>query len=142
MQKKGQAAMEFLMTYGWAILVAVIVVGVLWWLIGNPTNLVGNTYQISTPLVKGAMAIATDGVTIDFRNGAGEAITLSSVVISKCGTNATTQVIADGAISTPIEVACTLTSGSRFKGDITVSYTTAGSTITQTSTGSVSGKVP
>ena len=31
--KKGQAAMEFLMTYGWAILAAVIVVGVLWYLI-------------------------------------------------------------------------------------------------------------
>ena len=27
--KKGQAAMEFLMTYGWAILAAIIVIGVL-----------------------------------------------------------------------------------------------------------------
>lgn len=29
MNKKGQAAMEFLMTYGWAILAAVVVIGVL-----------------------------------------------------------------------------------------------------------------
>lgn len=29
MKRKGQAAMEFLMTYGWAILAAVIVIGVL-----------------------------------------------------------------------------------------------------------------
>ena len=29
MIKRGQAAMEFLMTYGWAILVAIIVIGVL-----------------------------------------------------------------------------------------------------------------
>ncbi len=29
MKKKGQAAMEFLMTYGWAILVVLIVIGVL-----------------------------------------------------------------------------------------------------------------
>ena len=29
MQKRGQAAMEFLMTYGWAILAAIIVIGVL-----------------------------------------------------------------------------------------------------------------
>jgi len=28
-QKKGQAAMEFLMTYGWAILVVLIVIGAL-----------------------------------------------------------------------------------------------------------------
>ena len=28
-KKKGQAAMEFLMTYGWAILAAVVVIGVL-----------------------------------------------------------------------------------------------------------------
>jgi len=29
MIKRGQAAMEFLMTYGWAILAAIIVIGVL-----------------------------------------------------------------------------------------------------------------
>ena len=29
MQKKGQAAMEFLMTYGWAILAAIVVIGIL-----------------------------------------------------------------------------------------------------------------
>jgi len=29
MRTKGQAAMEFLMTYGWAILAAIIVIGIL-----------------------------------------------------------------------------------------------------------------
>jgi uncharacterized protein (UPF0333 family) len=30
MKKKGQAAMEYLMTYGWAILIVIIVVAALW----------------------------------------------------------------------------------------------------------------
>jgi len=50
-KKKSQVAMEFLMTYGWVILVAIIVVGVLRYLIGNPANLVGNNFKLSAPLV-------------------------------------------------------------------------------------------
>lgn len=30
MRKKGQAAMEYLMTYGWAILIIIVVIGALW----------------------------------------------------------------------------------------------------------------
>ncbi len=37
-KKKSQVAMEFLMTYGWAIFAALIVIGVVWWIIGNPVE--------------------------------------------------------------------------------------------------------
>ena len=30
MKRKGQAAMEYLMTYGWAILIIIVVIGALW----------------------------------------------------------------------------------------------------------------
>ena len=40
MKKKAQAAMEFLMTYGWAILVVLIVIGALAYFgVLNPQNL-------------------------------------------------------------------------------------------------------
>ena len=38
--KKGQAAMEFLMTYGWAILIALIAVGALYYLNVKPKNII------------------------------------------------------------------------------------------------------
>jgi len=48
--KKGQAAMEFLMTYGWAILAAIIAIGVLAYFgVFNPGRLVGQTGIVTAP---------------------------------------------------------------------------------------------
>ena len=140
--KKGQAAMEFLMTYGWAILAAVIVVGVLWYMIGNPANLAGNNFQISAPLVKNAMAIDSNGdVTLEIRNGAAETITIVDTAVTGCTTNSSDLDVSAGSLQA-ILVDCGLTSGSRINADVTISYTTAGSAVTQSATGSVSGRVP
>ena len=143
MVKKGQAAMEFLMTYGWAILAAIIVVGVLWYLIGNPANLVGNQFTITQPFAKNALNIAAAAITIEVRNGGGEGITITDTDITGCGTQTTDYSVADSALQA-IAVTCSpaLTTASRFKGDVKISYTTTGSSITQVATGSISGKVP
>lgn len=142
-EKRGQAAMEFLMTYGWAILAAVIVVGVLWYLIGNPANLLGTQFSITNPFVKSAVSIQTSGVTMEFRNGLGQQVSITNLNISNCIGTVTPTLpinIADGALQA-FTIPCTLISGSRFKGDIVVEYMTEGSTVKQQSTGSVSGKV-
>ena len=50
-QRKGQAAMEFLMTYGWAILAAIIAIGALAAFgVFNMGNLGGGKAAISQPL--------------------------------------------------------------------------------------------
>src|SRR3989338_8054891 len=48
--RKGQAAMEFLMTYGWAILAAIIAIGVLAYFgVFNPGRLAGPAGLVSPP---------------------------------------------------------------------------------------------
>ncbi len=147
MRKKGQAAMEFLMTYGWAILAAIIVVGVLWYLIGNPANLAGDKFQVSAPLVANAMALSTTipNLVMEIRNGAGNSITISDVLFDAGAgcTDLTAQsiVIPQGQLSL-INVTCTLGSGDRLNSDVTFKYTELGSSVTQQSTGSISGQVP
>jgi uncharacterized protein (UPF0333 family) len=49
MKTKGQAAMEFLMTYGWAILAAIIVIGVLA-IYFRPSALTSNNVIVTAPL--------------------------------------------------------------------------------------------
>lgn len=146
--RRGQAAMEFLMTYGWAILAAIIVVGVLWYIIGNPANLAGDRFMMSNPLPNNAMALTAgavaNSVLIEIRNGAGETITVTEVVVSNCGTTgAITTSVADGGLQ-QFSLDCTpdLVSGSRFKGDVTIRYTKSGSTVVQIASGTISGKVP
>ncbi len=140
MRKKGQAAMEFLMTYGWAILAAVIVIGVLWYLIGDPSNLIGNRLTVTPPFVQNALAIDTEGVTMEVINGAGESIAVSNVNVTSCGSNSTVLEIADGSTQV-LFVTCSLTSGNNFNGDLTITYNTTGSSVNQKATGTVKGQV-
>lgn len=143
MNKKGQAALEFLMTYGWAILAAVIVIGVLWFLIGNPANLVGNKFLITDPFVANAHSLSTGSVQIEVRNGAGESVTVTGLELEGCGSAVQSQAISAGSLQA-FTVTCSpaLTTGDRFTGDLTLNYTTSGSSVTQRATGSVSGRVP
>lgn len=143
MRKKGQAATEFLMTYGWAILAAVIVIGVLWYLIGNPANLVGTTFQISAPLVANSKAISTSNIQLEIRNGKAESINVTTVQITNCAT-ATTSTIVNASKLQTFTVTCSpaLTSGDRFNGDVIIKYKTSGSSLEEQATGTISGKVP
>ena len=97
MRKKGQAAMEFLMTYGWAILAAVIVIAVLASFgVFSPSKYVPQTCVISAPFgcVKNQIAASDGGdtITLVITNGGGEDLYVNSTTISGCTLNSTTPV--------------------------------------------------
>ena len=61
-KKKGQAAMEFLMTYGWAILAAIIAIGVLAYFgVFNPGRLTGAAILVAPPFNVEDTNIVNDG---------------------------------------------------------------------------------
>jgi len=151
-KRKGQAAMEFLMTYGWAILAAVIVVGVLWYLLGNPANLAGNQFQSSAPLVSKGLIVNTTGVTVNILNGASDAMNVTYVNMTGMGANdcaweyfsadpiSAIGVGAEGSFY--MECATALVQGNRLNTDVVFKYRIGQSTFEQASTGSISGRVP
>lgn len=144
MQKKGQAAMEFLMTYGWAILAAVIAIGVLAYFgVFSPGKYVTGTCVVSPPFYANACNLkASAGATIELKNNGGEDYTVASVTVAGCGTDSTPSAIAAGAsLAKTITCSPALTVGGTFKGDVTVSYTKAGSNVTLASTGTIADKV-
>ncbi|MBI2045138.1 hypothetical protein HYT23_03705 [Candidatus Pacearchaeota archaeon] len=143
--KRGQAAMEFLMTYGWAILAAIIVVGVLWYIIGSPGNLAGDQFKLSQPFSANAMSLSTTELQLEVRNGAGNPITITDVTFdagSGC-TDLTGQTIAvaDGALQV-LTITCAFNQGDRLSSDVTIKYTETGSLVTQQATGSITAQVP
>lgn len=141
--KKGQAAMEFLMTYGWAILAAVIVIAVLAYFgVFSPSTYVPNQCVISAPFgCNAGVASSTAGVTLEIRNGAGEALNITSVTVAGCTGTVTGLGTAAADSLTTVNIACTPTQGSKFKGDITVNYKKAGSALELSSSGSIVSKV-
>jgi len=157
MNKKAQAALEFLTTYGWAFLVILIVIGALAYFgVLNPSKFLPNRcnfgsefgcedYQISA---------TADTFNLKLKNQAGEALTISSIALGSEG--ATTYVcttaptladinpwksgnITDLAWSTCNSAAAGFVSGEKGKVFVTISYYAASSSSAYTK--QVSGEV-
>ena len=84
MMKKAQAAMEFLMTYGWAILVVLVVIGALAYFgILNPQTLLPERCELQQGLYcKDHRISATgDSFTLNLENGMGKGMMVMSVKV-------------------------------------------------------------
>jgi hypothetical protein len=141
--KKGQAAMEFLMTYGWAILAAVIAIGVLAYFgVFSPGKYMPEACVLNAPFGCNAALVNTTGVYITIQNGVGSLATVTNVTVGTCdGIAAQVSINESGYNQVFIaNASCTspgLVKGSKFRGDITIHYTTSGSTYDQVGTGSL-----
>ncbi len=161
MFKKGQAAMEFLMTYGWAILVVLIAIGALAYFgVLNPSRFLPSQCTLEPGLSCDEFkvtsgAAGTSEVQLIVRNGAGDSIDFSSIYIdvnrdgaftdgTDCGSsNAVVDPasIADGATGTLTFDDCPeIAASSRFKADVIGTYAKGSATLTHTIKGSITAK--
>ena len=86
MQKKGQAAMEFLMTYGWALLVVLIAIGALAFFgVLNPSKFLPSQCILGPGLACEDFKVdgSSEKIFINVRNGMGEALDWFSIHINK-----------------------------------------------------------
>ncbi len=150
--KKSQAAMEFLMTYGWAILAAVIAIGVLAYFgVFTPGKYTAGTAIVTAPWYVNAWNVkAADTVTLELKNNGGENYDLLEVSLDDdddlCDdseSNSGSGWTVEAGDSQAVTISCTgdLTEGNNFKGDITIVYQKSGSDVNLTSTGTLAEKV-
>lgn len=139
--RKGQAAMEFLMTYGWAILAAVIVIGVLAYFgVFSPGKLVPEACTLSAPLGCNEARINSTAVTVIFRNGVGETVDVRNLSVGNCGSTGYYNNVSDGT-NAQVSINCAHPIGSTFKGDLEVTWIKSTGTFIQTASGTITGKV-
>lgn len=151
MSKKGQAAIEFLMTYGWAILAAIIAIGVLAYFgVFSPGKYVTGSAVVNPPFYANAWnvkagAVGAAVVNLEIKNNGGEDYILQFVGVTNCGTNNAilgTTITTGATLSVPVTCAGALVAGDSFKGDVTINYRkSGGSTTDLTSTGTIAEKV-
>lgn len=127
--KRGQAALEFLMTYGWAILVVLAAIAALAYFgVFNVKSLAPDSCTLSTGYVCTAQVTATS-VAFNIYNGAGSDITAVSVAltdIAGCDTVADAiATLTDGTDDTTEDlVGCVPgAQGAKIKEDLTFTYT-------------------
>ena len=148
MEKKGQAAMEFLMTYGWAILVVLVAIGALAYFgVLSPSKFLPVSCTIEPGIgCSGDFKVTASSVQLMLTNGKGESMTGVTVGATGCATSGS-MTWADGTVlSAGNSTGVTLTGcsngavGDRVKKTITIAYTSAGG-IAHTVTGDLTGKV-
>jgi hypothetical protein len=148
--KKAQSAMEYLMTYGWAILIVIIVAAALFALgVFNPATYTQSTatgfqnFQIPA----GGWQFTSGGqLTIQLKNMAGANINITSVQATYAGSSQTNSTysgtIGPGSAYTYIVTGLsTAAAGSSYSVDVTISYTNLDTTLSFQSTGKVTGTV-
>ena len=137
--RKAQAAMEFLLTYGWAILVVLIVISALAYFgVLNPRSLIPDSCRATGQILcqEASASTGTDEMVVQLINNAGARIELSSVTFKPAGNSDIQEEIdctpADtsvpgGAMFTPV---CTpsepFEEGDVYSGDVVVQYLKTG----------------
>ena len=139
-RKKGQAALEFLTTYGWAFLVILVMIGALSHFgVLNPSNLLPDKCLFGVPLgaCTDEVADASAGI-IKFKliNGGAETLNVTGVTTTATGVTGAfvRYTIEAGAThswkpGTEAEIILTFTSivaGDRPKLDVVIEYDTSG----------------
>ncbi len=159
MKRKAQSALEYMMTYGWAILVIVIVAAVLYSMgIFSPASSTGTTATGFNPFTVAAQVCTAHGMAISFilgglQGGATSASVASVTVNSVSGAGGSTgtptltetlplSVTSGTAFTVNMTSVTCSTSGIHYSIGLSLGYSySAGSlgTITGTATGTVSG---
>ncbi len=135
---KGQAALEYLVTYGWAILAIVIIAGVLWYSgVFNPSRFAGEKQcsGFDAFICQDYRLNTTGSLTLVLNNKVGGSITVST---AGC---------APTSVAPNTNTTCTLsgfpsgTAGNTFdQQTVAINYTDSRSGIAHTSRGTVAGK--
>lgn len=144
--KKSQAALEFLMTYGWAILIVLVVVGTLAYFgVLSPDRFLPSKCTLPSGIacLDHEAREAGGAAEIDFnlKNSLGYDLTSVTVRASGCTTAASQPTFKNGEQRTFTPSGCSFTINQRYSGQINVTYTNADTGISHTAQGTVIAKV-
>ncbi|MFH2105775.1 MAG: hypothetical protein ABII22_00815 [Candidatus Micrarchaeota archaeon] len=148
-EKKGQAAIDFLMTYGWAIVLIILVAAALFALgIFDTGSFVGNKAAAFTEIQVVGFKLVEDGtLTVKLQNQVGKTINIdtinatysnvsieSSPAVTNLGVGKSTGTLTVGDLGT-------FTKGTSFKVDLNIGYTDVSSGFTYSEAGTLNGVV-
>ncbi len=131
--RRSQSALEYMMTYGWAILVIVIVAAVLYSLgIFSPSSSLSTTVTGFSNLGSvTAECFNGGGLVLSLGDSTGNPIEITKInTTSQTGTplsaNFSTVISPSGSVDFVVAGACSNTSGLSYSNDVTITYTEPG----------------
>ena len=143
---KSQAAIDFVMTYGWAIMMVMVAIGALAYFgVLSPDKLVGEKCVFPSGiscLDHLASAAPQDmSILVTVKNNLGYDITGISVIATGCTGADLQSLLRNGQTIEFTPSSCTLTVGQKYNGDINITYTNADTGITHKMRGTLITKI-
>ena len=140
---KGQAAMEFLMTYGWAILVVLAAIAALAYFgVLSPEKLLPEKCVLQPGLACVSHKVEPTKVTLVISNGLGRTITINSIDVGGCSSFFSETMLSGAQQTFVIGGSCSNGAAKeKFKADITLGYTEKETSLTKTAYGNLNTKV-
>ena len=141
--KKCQAAMEFLMTYGWAILVVLAAIAALAYFgVLSPEKFLPEKCILQPGIACVSHKVETTKVTLVISNGLGRTISINSIDVGGCSGAFSESMISGTDHTFVIGGSCSNGAAKeKFKGDITMTYTEKDTNLTKTAYGNLNTKV-
>ena len=140
--KKSQAAMEFLMTYGWAILVVLAAIAALAYFgVLSPEKFLPEKCILEAGIACVNHKVEPTQTTLILLNSMGRTLAINSITAGGCTASFNTTMLDQDQKNFVITGCSNGESKEKFKGDIKISYTDKNSNLTKTSYGSLNTKV-
>ena len=140
---RSQAAMEFLMAYGWAILVVLVAIGALAYFgVLSPQKLLPERCVIEPGFGCVSSKVEVSKITLVIANAKGRDVAITGIKVGDCA-SAFTQDLANGDQNSFL-IGSSCTNGAqkeRFDGEIAISYTEKDTGLTKTAFGNLNTKI-
>jgi len=140
---KSQAAMEFLMTYGWAILVVLAAIAALAYFgVLSPEKFLPEKCILQPGIACVSHKVTPTTITLVISNGLGRTIMINNIDVSGCSGTFSESMQSGTDHTFVVGGACSNGAAKeKYKGDITLSYTEKDTNLTKTSYGNLNTKV-
>ena len=141
--RKSQAAMEFLMTYGWAILVVLAAIAALAYFgVLSPEKFLPEKCILQPGIACVSHKVEPAQVTLVISNGLGRTMIIDSITVGSCSSTFTEEMLSGTDHTFVIGGSCSNgIAKDKFKGDITMSYTEKDTNLTKTAYGNLNTKI-
>ena len=140
--RSGQAAMEFLMTYGWAILVVLAAIAALAYFgVLSPEKFLPEKCLIETGFTCISSKIEPGKSTLVLQNSYGRSVVIDNIQIGSCS-NAFTTTLTSEDQNTFVLPSCSNGDAKEvFKGEVIIKYTEKNSNLSKTAYGQINTKI-
>ena len=142
MAKRSQAAMEFLMTYGWAILVVLVAIGALAYFgVLSPDRFLPSKCTLPSGIACVDHKATADNVQVRLQNGLGYDMSAITVTASACGSSSIPSTLNNGDAATFTMTCLPALTGAKYTGSLSVAYTLSDTGLTHTKNGTITARI-